>query len=53
MEFLDKLLKTAEGVTKQLVPVEHQENRTRENKEYYHPEKKKYFSAPKIQLLRG
>jgi hypothetical protein len=26
MEFLDKLLKTAEGVTKQLAPVEHDEN---------------------------
>jgi hypothetical protein len=43
MGFLDKLLKTAEGVTKQLATVEHDEN-----KEYYHPEKKKYFSAPKI-----
>jgi hypothetical protein len=43
MEFLDKLLKTTEGVTKQLAPVEHDENN-----EYYHPEKKKYFSAQKI-----
>lgn len=44
MELLHKLAKTAEGMAKQLSPAaEHMEN-----EEYFHPEPKKYFSAPKI-----
>jgi len=38
------LAKTAEGMAKQLAPAEEH----KENEEYFHPEHKKYFSAPKI-----
>jgi hypothetical protein len=39
-----KLAKTAENMARQIAPsTKHQEN-----EEYFHPEHKKYFSAPKI-----
>ena len=44
MEFLHKLAKAAEDMARQLTPMtDHQEN-----EENFHPEKKNYFSAPKI-----
>jgi hypothetical protein len=44
MEFLHELAKIAEGMVKQMAPTaEH-----KENEENFHPERKKYFSAPKI-----
>jgi hypothetical protein len=44
MEFLHKLVKTAVDLAKQLSPAEEH----KENEENFHPERKKYFSSPKI-----
>jgi len=44
MEFLHKLAKAAEDVALQMTPAADRQ----ENEENFHPEKKKYFSSPKI-----
>jgi hypothetical protein len=44
VKFLHKLAKTAEDMARQMTPAaDHAEN-----EENFHPERKKYFSAPKI-----
>jgi hypothetical protein len=44
MELMQKLAKTAVDFAKQLSPVEEH----KENEENFHPERRKYFSSPKI-----
>lgn len=43
MGILNKLLKRAEDIARQVTPTEYSGN-----EENYHPEKKKYFPSPKI-----